>query len=445
MKQPSDVTVRLYNVGFGDCILLTFDYPESRTRPQRHMLIDCGSTKAANGVALLDVVNDIQARVDQLDVLVVTHRHADHLSAFGAQATGSILEKLQPKVVLRPWVDDPTTAGNADEPHLAFVRSLQLAQNFANQLEAAIMTARAESRGRTPDLLAAAAGQGSNAAAKTRIDRISSAGDAHYVSASLRPLKLRQLPGVTLNILGPPTYKQLPTDRREATNYKDQYWLRQVSFLQDALSIAGLTSKQAKIAARAALDADDADDIIGPQRWLIARMQERHEQSLSRIVEGIDKALNNTSIILLVQAGTRKLLLPGDAQGENWSWALEYAPEPQRRAWKKLLSNIDLYKVGHHGSRNATPKALYELWVNQQRSLVSVMSTLPGKFPGTPGSGTEVPRKTLIAALHKVGQLERTDSLRKRVSLAVTASTHTRQPFAAIAPRDDVISETQPA
>lgn len=429
MNEPSDITVRLYNVGFGDCILITFDYPNSRSRPQRHMLIDCGSTKAAPGVSMSAVVNDIKTRVDRLDVLVVTHRHADHLSAFSAQATGSLLEMLTPAVVLRPWVDDPAAAARADEPHLAFVSSLQLAQNFARQLETAINETRGDKPGRIPGLLSAAMGQVSNASAKKRLDTLARAADARYLHATPTPMKLRQLPGVTFNVLGPPTYKQLPGDRRQTSNYKDQYWLRQTSFLQDALSVAGLTSKRAKIAARAALDAQDADDIIGPQRWLIARMQERHEQALSRIVEGIDNALNNTSLILLLQIGTRKLLLPGDAQGENWSWALEYAPSAQRAAWTHLLSNIDLYKVGHHGSRNATPKPLYQLWVGQKRELVSVMSTIPGKFPGKHGGGTEVPRKTLIAALHKVGTLQRTDQLRKRVSLAVTASTRSRQPF----------------
>jgi hypothetical protein len=438
VNEPSDITVRLYNVGFGDCILVTFDYPHSPSRPQRHMLIDCGTTKTALGVSMLDVVNDIKARIDHLDVLVITHRHADHLSAFGTQATGTVLAELRPSVVLRPWVDDPTVPADADEPHLAFIRSLQLAQSFANQLQGAITTTRGAAVGRTPTLLAAAAAQGSNANAKKRLDRLSGAADARYLFATPKPLKLRQLPGVALNILGPPTYKQLPSDRREATNYKDQYWLRQVSFLQNALSIAGLTSREAKLAARAALDAEAGDDVIGPQRWLIARMQERQEQVLSRIVAGIDNALNNTSLILLLQVGTRKLLLPGDAQGENWSWALEYAPRAQRQAWKKLLSNIDLYKVGHHGSRNATPKALYQLWVGQQRELVSVMSTLSGKFPGRPGSGTEVPRKTLISALHRIGELQRTDTLRKRASFAFSASTQSREAFALIPAIDDV-------
>src|SRR3954452_19267805 len=39
---PSSVTIRMYNVGFGDCFLLTFHY----AKKDRHVLIDYGSTAA---------------------------------------------------------------------------------------------------------------------------------------------------------------------------------------------------------------------------------------------------------------------------------------------------------------------------------------------------------------------------------------------------------------
>jgi hypothetical protein len=38
--KPSKLTLRVYNVGFGDCFLLTFHYPAR----DRHVLIDFGST-----------------------------------------------------------------------------------------------------------------------------------------------------------------------------------------------------------------------------------------------------------------------------------------------------------------------------------------------------------------------------------------------------------------
>jgi hypothetical protein len=387
-------------------------------------------------VGLDKVVDDIAGRVDKLDVLVITHRHADHLSAFGTASGGQTLEGLAPAVVLRPWMDDPKVPADADEPVRSFVGGLHLAQHFAGALEQAITETRAgvardgqaTSPGRRPDLLDFVVGQVANTSAISRLDRIAANTDGRYLCATATPLSLRHLPGVRISVLGPPTYHQLPALRREGKDYKDQYWLTQTGLLQNALAVAGLTSRRAKNLAREALEARDSDAVIGPARWLIARMQDRHEQTLERIVEGIDNALNNTSLILLVEVGTRKLLFPGDAQGESWSWALEYAPNRSR--YRELLKNIDLYKVGHHGSRNATPKPLYELWTTQRRELVSLMSTLPGKH-GAASRNSEVPRRTLVIALNRLSAaLYRTDKLGNAVSLAVSADTRSRDAFA---------------
>lgn len=55
-------------------------------------------------------------------------------------------------------------------------------------------------------------------------------------------------------------------------------------------------------------------------------------------------------------------LFGGDAQIENWSYLLDQAEkDPSQR---KKLEKVDLYKVGHHGSRNATPKSLFNLGPN---------------------------------------------------------------------------------
>ena len=50
--------------------------------------------------------------------------------------------------------------------------------------------------------------------------------------------------------------------------------------------------------------------------------------SLLRIVRILDDVLNNTSVILLFDVpGTKplRLLFPGDAQIENWEYAIKFA------------------------------------------------------------------------------------------------------------------------
>src|SRR5262249_27220462 len=96
--QPLDVAIRMYNVRFGDCFLLSFHY----AKEVRHMLIDYGSTAApknARGKYMTAVANDIKKQCqDKLHVLVATHRHRDHISGFTTEgeATGKIIASLKP-------------------------------------------------------------------------------------------------------------------------------------------------------------------------------------------------------------------------------------------------------------------------------------------------------------------------------------------------------------
>ena len=112
---PSSVTIRMYNVGFGDCFLLTFHY----ARNDRHMLIDYGSTAAprAGGANYMTAIaKDIKNVCNgKLDILVATHRHRDHISGFSTdgEGTGKIIASLKPDHVIQPWTEDPAAAPDA--------------------------------------------------------------------------------------------------------------------------------------------------------------------------------------------------------------------------------------------------------------------------------------------------------------------------------------------
>jgi len=115
-------------------------------------------------------------------------------------------------------------------------------------------------------------------------------------------------------------------------------------------------------------------------------------------------------LILLFEIGAKKLLFPGDAQIENWKYALS------QPAVVAKLHDVDLYKVGHHGSRNATPRSMWALFDKKNTKatapgrLKTMMSTLPGKH-GSEAAHTEVPRKSLLAELQKESELHSTDAL----------------------------------
>src|SRR6185436_3310892 len=85
---------------------------------------------------------------------------------------------------------------------------------------------------------------------------------------------------------------------------------------------------------------------------------------LAAAASKIENFLNNQSLVVLFEFDGKKLLFAGDAQGGNWEYWLFKTEAPLKdptdageiiEASKELLQTIDFYKVGHHGSTNATP------------------------------------------------------------------------------------------
>lgn len=72
----------------------------------------------------------------------------------------------------------------------------------------------------------------------------------------------------------------------------------------------------------------------------------------------LNDEVNNTSLAIAIELpNTKKVLLfPGDAQRGSWiSWGnLEWEVEGKTVKAKELLGRTVFYKVGHHGSHNAT-------------------------------------------------------------------------------------------
>jgi hypothetical protein len=382
------VRVRMYQVGFGDCFLLSFEYA-GQAEPARHVLIDFGTRQLAAGLNLAEIAREIDSHTGGgPDVVVLSHRHQDHMSGFGGSATDAVVGRWKPRLVVRSWTEDP--AAPAVPPGLdgtGLRAGLDQGRAFAAALSQAIA---ASERGLRADVRKLALAQLANQAAIDRLNAWSEGGKGVYVNYG-QPLALDAVvPGVQVHVIGPPTVDQHgPVAKERATS--DEYWQ-----LYQGLAATGAFDPAA--VAQTAAD----ERLVGPQRWLVERLQAPQLRSLLRIVTALDHAMNNTSVILLIQAGDRRLLFCGDAQIENWEYALTFAPDHEQAL--DLLRGVDLYKVGHHGSRNATPRTLFNLWTEpatRDRTMTALMSTKTGVFPGTPGSHTEVPRDTLVTALRQ--------------------------------------------
>lgn len=418
-KRPKSVDIRAYQVGFGDCFLLSFVYGANDTR---HVLIDFGSTglpgktlKPSSHMPM--IANHIKGVCGArgLTALVATHRHADHINGFGTDTktgkSGAIIASLKPKLVLQPWTEDPKArtdarkaTGDSSRSRRSFVAGLAAMNNVAGMI--------ASIANKPPTWMSASLQKElsflgeDNIANKSAVQNLIDMGKrgkavwAHHGSKSgFETL----LPGVKVHVLGPPDLTQSEKIRKQRSRDPDQFW----HLVSGGAALNGRNLLSTGVAWG---DKGKSHRVPPEARWFRDQLERLNGQQLLEIVRTLDQQMNNTSLILLFEVFGKKLLFPGDAQIENWTYALEDAPTAAKT--RALLAEVDLYKVGHHGSLNATPKkGLWQKFRKRNKGLKTLLSTMPGKH-GNPRSHTEVPRSTLLKELETRSSLTNTMKLK---------------------------------
>jgi beta-lactamase superfamily II metal-dependent hydrolase len=401
---PTSLTLRMFNVGFGDCFLLTFNYANS----VRHMLVDFGSTSAPKRGPKKDYMLRVAEKIQEicagkLHIVVATHRHRDHISGFSTAAqTGKIIAGLNPDIVIQPWTEDPLAQTNAlTAKSTLYTRgkadSRKMTAHFLGALEDMHGVADAVKRMAADENLAGRQTRAQlqflgddnlkNESAVRNLIRMGRKGKACFVNAGM---KLNILPGVACTVLGPPTLEQSDEIRAMRASDPGEFWQFRSFWASQKLAKRPGT-------ARPLLPKVPSTEPPAGVRWFINQSRQIQAEQMLGLVRDLDDVMNNTSVILLLEVGKQKILLPGDAQIENWSYALS-KPE-----WCKRLADVNLYKVGHHGSRNATPKRLWHLFkhagpAQKADRIATLCSTKAGKH-GSVRSGTEVPRHLLVKEL----------------------------------------------
>ncbi|MDQ3799026.1 MAG: MBL fold metallo-hydrolase [Acidobacteriota bacterium] len=108
---------------------------------------------------------------------------------------------------------------------------------------------------------------------------------------------------------------------------------------------------------------------------------------------------NNDSLVVRIRYKQRTILITGDAEWEPDSRCTPAIPRMLQRFASGSLMDIDVYKVGHHGSRNGTNEA----YLNEMTPRIAVISA--GFHTDNNANEFGHPRKSVIDQILSVNSL----------------------------------------
>ena len=350
------IRVRMYRVGFGDCFLVSLPVDSGHA----HLLVDCGvHARGDIGTIRSAVQNALAEAGNELAVVIATHAHQDHISGFGAMAEQ--FRACRVGEVWMPWTEDPKDpdAARLKAKQLAIVDKLR--QHFA---------ASSPSAPALSALLNLAGNEKSLQLLKSGINN----GQVRYLEAGRSLNDPAGIQGLTVRVLGPP---------------------------RDPAFLAKMDPPQGERFLHANGGRPEPINGVHPflRRWVFKpakvkgfpSLSEKDRQALQDLAGDpealaftIDQAINNTSVVTLLSFRGKHLLLAGDAQYGNWNYWL------QQQGSDDLLAEVNFYKVGHHGSFNATPKKALEKMT--RKGFAAMASTQSAPW-------ASIPLDKLVAAL----------------------------------------------
>jgi len=372
------VRIRMYNVGFGDSFLLTFPTEEG----ERRVLIDCGVHMSGPGprpvreVArqIIEDVKDEDGNA-RIDLVVATHRHADHVSGFDIDDWNDVTVHE----VWMPWTE------NYDDRDA--VKILQTQSKVAKKLAAM--------KGAAPQVVNIAENSLVNAAAMKNLhEGLKGKPRRRFLPTKQgkQMITTKHLPGVKVHVLGPSRDPEVIRDMNPPKHH---------SYLRAAAQEEELQGKPLRPFRDAwALSAERYRELgFTP----IAGADIGHLKNMSKtdafaLAASLESSVNGTSLMLMFEVGSAFLLFPGDAQWGTWDAAIRESGD--------LLEKTTFYKVGHHGSHNATPTDFVDL-LGDTPALAAAMVCTRAKV-----KDWDIPRGPLLTRLRKITNVARSDETR---------------------------------
>jgi beta-lactamase superfamily II metal-dependent hydrolase len=382
----SGVTVRMYRQGHGDCFLLAFRKDDGSPF---YFLIDCGYKPGSQ------IHHEIQEVVDhihestggKIDVVLITHEHQDHVNGFWVKVGANEIERFKDfevKQLWLAWTEDPDDelANELREKFDDVLLGLLAAQaelaaaGGAQQAIAERMSAILELEGSNPQDPFAIAGEVNKRAIQFIKHK---AGDTLYLNPFNTIHSLPGVEGVRIYAMGPPRSEELLLSLDPIGEEGFDH-----SLAERALTGAFLAAARDHGSEAFAVRAGEAVEAHQPfaRRFRIPENERNasdhaeffrthldgdewrridHEwlRTAETIALRLNDEVNNTSLVIAIELpqSQRVLLFVADAQRGNWvswddgSWTDDDGLEVTT---SDLLERTVFYKVGHHGSHNAT-------------------------------------------------------------------------------------------
>lgn len=310
--------VRAYNVLQGDAFLITVpDKDAGGTEHERHILIDVGNLN--RDTPYKPVIEDVRSVTghEPVDLYVMTHEHMDHVEGlyYAKEEEGLDLKARY------AWLTASAGPGYYKK-HPRAKRNVALARKAVEEISR-YLEATPENLPESQAMLAM-----NNFASTDKcvehLREVATTDRTFYVYRGFNVQGKHPFQEAEIEILAP----------EEDTS--DYY----VGVQATALGV----SDGAKGGGEPGLVRQTPP--AGVDASAFYRLVESRRDSYVDGLLSIDKAKNNTSVVLTVK----------------WrGWLLLFAADAQLKSWQKMydanvLEAVDFLKVGHHGSHNATPK-----------------------------------------------------------------------------------------
>jgi len=367
------IKIRMYNVGFGDSFLLRVPTNDG----ERRILVDCGFHSQGKGkFSDQDLVKQIKADLkgEPLHVVVATHRHQDHISGFGEKA---LWTDVGVEEVWLPFTANPEPV--REEPGLrlwnAFMDKANGLWDAAGKLTPAAISAlgarSAEQEAAEFMLWNARA----NAPAIENLLNDLKRADGRPAKRRFLPEDKRRypsqlvtpaLPGIKTYVLGPPTDSQFRKQRNVPSSW---------GFGDETPS--GTGGQSSEIAPPFSAEWRIPAKRLPPRRPFrdkTVKFIRRFNEDLHYAAKALEGFLNGESIVLVLEVGSARLLLPGDAEVGTWTAIMNNA------AALELAASATFLKVGHHGSHNATPSTFIDTHLPKKTPAMISTQEGPGSY-----------------------------------------------------------------